>query len=123
MSWKKELNLKKGKNKDYSIRNRLKEQYKINDLFEVMLSNLSLEDIISLKLELSSNYINNRMYNFPLWSAIPYITKEAILKYSLSATRSKRDGARFLGMRLADYNKLLKKYNIETFFEENEEKT
>ena len=36
---------------------------RLNDTFESILNTLTLEEIIALKLELSSSYINNRLYN------------------------------------------------------------
>ena len=44
--------------------------------FEVMLSTLTLEEIIALRLELASLYINNKLYNFPIYKSIKYITKD-----------------------------------------------
>ena len=51
MSWKKKLKSYQGKNKDYSFRNKLKKEKKLNDTFESILSSLTLEEIISLKLK------------------------------------------------------------------------
>ena len=47
-------NPKKKEGQYYSISNKLKNQGKSNDEFEVMVSNLTLEDLIGLKLELSA---------------------------------------------------------------------
>ena len=44
--------------------------------------------------------------------------KDAILKYSLSATRSKKEAARFLGINLENFKKLIKKYDTESYFKE-----
>ena len=63
----------KGKNYYYSFRKKLKNQNKIDDDFEIVLNNLTLEEVISLKLELSSEYINSKLYNFPIWNNITYI--------------------------------------------------
>ena len=52
MPWKKKLKSYQGKNKDYSFRNKLKKEKKLNDSFETILSTLTLEEIIALKLEL-----------------------------------------------------------------------
>ena len=51
-------------------------------------------------------------------AAMPNITKDAILKYALSATTSKMEAARFLGVNKARFNKLLKQYKTESYFEE-----
>ena len=88
-----------------------------------MLSSLTLEEVIAVKLELSSRYINNRLYNFPIWNNIIYMVKDACLKYALSACRTKREASRFLGINERNFEIELKKYNIESFFKDQENKT
>ena len=110
--WQKKNQEYKGKSYDYSFINKLKKQKKINDEFEVMVSTLTLEELISIKLELSSRYINNRLYNFPIWSSLNNIIKEAVLKYALSACRSYGDSASFLGITQTEFKSLIKKYQI-----------
>jgi hypothetical protein len=111
--WQKKNQDYKGKSYDYSFINKLKKEKKITDEFEVMLANLTLEEIISVKLELSSRYINNRLYNFPIWSSLSNMIKEAVLKYALSASRSYSDAASFLGINQSDLKANIKKYQIE----------
>ena len=113
MSWKKKLREYKGRNNDYSLRKKLKKQKKITDDFEIMLSTLTLEEIIGLRLELAALYINNKLYNFPIYKSIKYITKEACLKFALSATRTYGDAASFLGMNESDLRKEIKKFKID----------
>ena len=114
MAWKKKLKSYRGKNDSYSFRNKLKKEKKLNDTFESILNTLTLEEIISLKLELSSCYINNRLYNIPIYNSLIYITREAVLNYALSATRTKADAARFLGIDESTFKSELKKFNIST---------
>ena len=114
MSWKKKLKSYRGKNEHYSFRNKLKKEKKLNDSFETILNSLTLEELISLKLELSSSYINNRLYNIPIYYNLIYIIKEACLKYALSACRTKGDAARLLGLTEANFQTELKKFNIST---------
>ena len=111
--WQKTRQTHKGKSYEYSFINKLKKKKKINDEFEVMLPSLTLEEIIAVKLELSSRYINNRLYNFPIWSSLNNMIKEACLKYALSASRSYADAASFLGISLSDFKANIKKYQIE----------
>jgi len=113
MSWKKKLREYKGKNNEYSLRNKLKREKKITDEFEVMLSTLTLEDIIGLRLELASSYINNKLYNFNIYKSIRYMTKEACLKFALSSTRTMKDAASLLGLKECDFRRELKKYEID----------
>ena len=116
MSWKRKRSIS-GKNKSYSISNKLKKENKINDGFEIMLNNLSLEEIIGLKLELASKSCGNALYGIPLWRSLRYIVEDAVLKYALSATRTKKEYARFLGLRRIEAQKLSWKYNPDSYFE------
>ncbi len=110
--WQKKNNEYKGKSYYYSTVNKLRKEKKIDDQFEVMLSSLSLEELISVKLELSARYLNNRMYNFPIWKSIEAICREAVVRFALSTCRSKLDAASFLGLSLGDLNLNLKKMKI-----------
>ena len=94
----------------------MKKNRRVNENFLNILSSLSLEEIIALKLETSILNINNKMYNFPLWSAMPNITRDALLRYAMSACQSKRDMARFLGIPVNKFNEILRKYNTEKLF-------
>ena len=110
--WQKKNNEYKGKSYYYSTINKLRKEKRIDDKFEVTLSSLSLEEVIAVKLELSSRYLNNRMYNFPIWKSIEAICREAVVKFALSACRSKLDAASFLGLSLGELNLNLKKMKI-----------
>ena len=111
MAWNKKKKIQ-GKNKYYSLSNKLKKENKIDKNFELVLNNLTLEEIIGLKLELSSEYINNKLYNFPIWNSIHYICREAVLNYSLSACRSIKDAASLMGISESDFRKEVKKFQI-----------
>ena len=88
-----------GRNRYYSISNKLRKAGKSSEEFEIIFNNLSLEEVIGLKLELASkSAFNGKLYGVPIWYTIPNIVKDAVLKYALSATRSKREAARFLGL-------------------------
>ena len=67
-----------------SMSSKLKKEGKINSEFEVMLSNLPLEDIIALKLELASKIIHNTFIGLPLWYSLKNIAADALLKYAFS---------------------------------------
>ena len=119
MPWK---NKKKpyGANKDYSISRKLRNEGKTNDQFEIALGSLSLEEIIALKLELATKSVGGKLYGLPLWYSLPEITKDAVLKYALSAARTKMEAARFLGVNKEYFYRLLKKYDADSYFKEKE---
>ena len=98
---------------EYSIINKLKDQNKLNDHMIACLNNLSLEDLIAVKLEISTKLLNHRLYGLDIWNKMPAITKEAILKFSLSVTKNKTDAARFLGITQQNFRRACKNYNID----------
>ena len=95
----------------YSISNKLKSEGKITSDFEVMLSSLTLEDIIALRLELASRAVDGKLYGLQIWKSIPAMAKEAVLKYAYSASRTKGEAANFLGLTKSDFRKYVKKFN------------
>ena len=110
--WAKKNKEFKGKNYYYSLKNRLRKENKIDSNFELILNNLTLEEIIGLKLELSSLYINSKLYNINIWKSTYYICREAVLKYSLSSCRTIRDAASLMGITESSFRKEIKKYKI-----------
>jgi hypothetical protein len=100
----------------YSISNKLKSEKKITDEFEIMLCSLTLEDIIALRLELAANSVHGKLYGFKLWHSVPDIVKDSLLKYAYSAARTKSEAAAFLGIGKSDFRKLLKKFEISSYF-------
>jgi len=105
------------KYKLYSISNHLRSNNRSSDEFEIALNALSLEEVIALKLELSSRILNSKMYGFNLRKNVPTIIRDSVLKYALSATKSKKDASRYLGINLRTLNNLIKKHNIDNYFE------
>ncbi len=97
----------------YSISNKLKSEAKITTDFEIMLSSLTLEEIIALRLELAANAVNGKLYGLNLWKELPTIVKDAVLKYAHSACRTKNEAALFLGKENMNLIKSLKKFNID----------
>ena len=75
-------------NEYYSIINKLKSQEKITDDFEIMISSLTFEELIGLRLELAAKSVNHKLFGFKIWLSLPYIIKEAVLKYTYSAART-----------------------------------
>jgi hypothetical protein len=119
-NWKRKKNYN-GKNKNYSIISKLRKERKSNDEFEIMLNNLSLEEAIALKLELSTKNISNRMYGIPIWGSLLNIVQDAVLKYALSATRTQAEAMRMLGLKESNLHELNKKYKPQDYFLDKEE--
>ena len=92
-----------------SLLNELKKQGKISESFENQLSALTLEEIIALKLEVASKTVKGKFYGFPLYYALPNITKEAVFRWSVSICDTKTGAARVLGISLNRFNQIYKK--------------
>lgn len=96
-----------------SIIKQLREEGRSSEEFEILVSRLTFEELIWLKLELSAKlFAKNKFYGFPLWHTLPNICKDALINFAVFATSSKRDAARFLGVNEESIYKLVRKFNV-----------
>ena len=108
-----------GKNRYYSVINNLRKEKRSSEEFEIILNALSLEEVIALKLELSAkSAFKGKLYGIPLWSSMVAIVHDALLKYALSATKTKKETARFLGINETELHKRLVRFQAEDYFKE-----
>jgi len=107
---------KKSTTLNKSFINYLKDQNKISDSLLVVINNLTIEELIAVKLELSAKMINNRLFGLDIWRNSGYIIKEALLMFAISTTQSKKDAVRFLGLTYLDFKKALKTYKVDNYF-------
>ena len=115
MTWK-PRKTHKGKSENYSMVRKLRKENRSSEEFEVFLNQLSLEEVIALKLELATVPVGGKLYGLPLWQSMPDIVKEAVFKYAVSATKTKGEAARFLGLTPASFYRLQKKFDIDEYF-------
>jgi hypothetical protein len=108
------------KKKSYSIIRKLRKEGKLPEEMEIFVSNLPLEDLIALKLEISSRPVSGKLFGIPIWKSIPFIVRDAVLKTAISVCRTKVDAANLIGMDVDKMDNLLKKYNTIGFFEETD---
>jgi len=109
-----------GKNKNYSVINKFLKEEIINENFLVTLNNLSLEDIIALKLEVSSKSCGGDIFGIPIWNCLKDVCRDASLKFAISASRTRAEAATFLGISISTLKDYIEKYEIKNFFEERE---
>ena len=100
------------KNKIKSKEKQLRSENKITDKFIDQISLLTLEDIITLRLELSIKNSGGLLYGLPLWNNISEIIKYSLLKSSLSLCKTKTEVANFLGISLNQLFELIQKYDL-----------
>ena len=104
-------------NKDhYNISSKLISEKRSNDEFEIMLGNLTIEEMIGLRLEVAARAVDHKLYGFNLWYSVPNIAKEAVLLYTMGAARTKGEAASFLGLKRTELQSILKKFDIKSFF-------
>ncbi len=107
--WASKKKLIKDKNDVISVSKKLRREERSSEEFEIVLSGLTLEEVIGLKLELSSKpFTNNKFYGFPIWNSLSFIIKESLLMFALNNTTSKRSAARVLGISELRLEKIIK---------------
>lgn len=119
MSWiQKRSKYKPIKRKNYSVIALMERQGRINDQFQLIMNNLTLEDVIAIKLELAGKAAGGNIYGIPVWFFITDIVRDACIKFALSATRTKKEAARFLGLDEGTFEKYLRKFKTLAYFED-----
>ena len=105
--------------KDLSFSKKLRKEGKSSEAFEIMLSALTLEDLIGLKLECSSRLSNGKLYGFNLWANIVDISKEALYNAVISVTSTNKEACRVLGITEQTFKALKRRYNIREVYEDD----
>lgn len=84
--------------KRYSLSKKLREENKSNDFFELMLTNLTIEELIGLKLECTFRSLKMDLYGFPIFEQVASMAKEGMVNFILSYTGSRMETRRILGI-------------------------
>ena len=103
--------------KAFSIKKKLRLENKIDEDFEVRLNNLSLEDIIALKLELSTKNFKGKFYGLQLWKHFPDITRNAVVKFAIASTQSKINASFVLGISYNLLKYIQRGYEYDAYFD------
>ena len=121
MTWKPKKKRKATKYEQYSIIDKLRNEGNITNNTLNDIDNLALEDLIAVKLELSTRYTCGKFFGMPLWKVTRHTVVDALLKTGLSIAKTKKEAARFLGIDYMDFNRYIKKYKTESFFKNGDE--
>ena len=103
-------------NKNYNLKNKLLRENKINNDFLEKLKFLKLEELITLKLLVSTSLLKGKLFNFPFLKYSTEICKEAVLRFALSQAKSKKEAQIIIGMKKAQLIHYIKKYKLEEEF-------
>lgn len=88
-----------------------------NKNFEFVLSNLTLEELITAKLELSARSLNGKLFGYPVYKNIQHITKESLVRFALHFCNSQEKAANMLGLNLQEFKSYIKKHKLNTITE------
>ena len=99
-------------NKNYNLKNELLKEKKIDKEFLEKLSFITLEEIITLKLLVSTEGLKGKIYNFPFLKYTSDICKEAIVRFALSKASNRKEVSLILGSKKADIIKYIKEYGL-----------
>ena len=99
--------------KNYSKISELKSLNKIDDQFVLYVETLSLEDLISIKLETTLKSLNFKFFNFPLWKNTHRIVSEALVNSIINIASSNAEASRLLGIDMNQYKRCLKQFGYE----------
>jgi len=103
--------------KNYSRLSELKKLNKIDDQFVLYVESLSLEDLLSIKLESMMENLNFKFFNFPLYKSFHTIVTQALFNAVFGVASNNSEAARILGLDLKQYKNYLAKfgYQIKTW--------
>ena len=96
----------------YNLKKTLLKQNKIDNEFLEKLSFLTLEEIITLKLIVSTEGLKGKLYNFPFFKYVSDICKESVVKFAISFANNRKEASLILGSKKADILEYIKKYDL-----------
>ena len=98
--------------REYSGIKSLREKGKIDKNFLSKVDNLSLEELIIVKLELSIRSAGGYLYGLQILRNLDNLVKESVYRFALSVTRSRMEASRLLGTDIKTFDKRLNKFKI-----------
>ena len=99
--------------KKRSFISRLKNEGRVNERFLNTVSDLTMEELIGIKIEMAARMFKGKLYNLPIWYSLPRMVKEAMLSVAITTCKTKTDMANMLGISNERFLDLLKEYNLD----------
>jgi hypothetical protein len=84
----------------------------LNEQIETAINNLTLEDLIVIKLELSTRTQKSPLFGIPIWDTLNVIVRDALLKYAISVTQTPSEAAASVGLSLKQFRKNMKEFRM-----------
>ena len=98
------------KAKKRSFISELREEGKIDSHFLDKVSDLTIEELIAIKLEHSAKLISGKLYGFPLWYTLPYMVRDALMNFVNRNCKTKADMSNVLGIPYSEFIQIYRKY-------------
>lgn len=92
--------------------NYLRKQGKLNEAVETAINNLTLEEVIAVKLELGTKTLRSPIYQLPLWDHLEMIVRESLIKFAVSVANSPSEAAASLGINLKTLRKNMRQFHM-----------
>lgn len=99
-----------------SFSRELRDRNKSNDEFEIMMNNLTLEELVALKLELASKSIGGKFFRFPIYDAMTQVVKSAVVFYAYSASKNYYEAADYVGRTYVEFKLKSWLYGVGHYF-------
>ena len=98
--------------RNYNFKKELVKNNKIDNKFCDQLHSLTLEELITLKLQLATENLKGKFYGFPVIKFVNNIVKESLVRFAISSTDSYREAAKVLGLSHVELYTYIKKHNL-----------
>jgi len=102
-----------------SLLKKFRQEGKLSEEVEIAINNLTLEELIAIKLELSTRTQKTPIFALPLWKNMDKIVKDALLKFAISTTQTTSEGARIIGLDIKSFRKAVKHFHIRDYFKKH----
>jgi hypothetical protein len=102
--------LSREKGKKRSFISELREEGKVDSPFLDKVSDLTIEELIAIKLECSAKMMRGKLYNFPLWYTLPYMVRDAMMNFVDRNCKTKTDMSNVLGIPYSEFIQIYRKY-------------
>tara|TARA_R110000824_G_scaffold24211_1_gene85614 strand:- start:1780 stop:2187 length:408 start_codon:yes stop_codon:yes gene_type:complete len=98
----------------HQIENELKAKVNVTEEFQLLLNQLTLEEVIFLKLTSSAKLLKGKLY-LPFFHTVDRLVKESVVKFAYCSTDTDVEASALLGISLNYFRKLKDKYNLKNY--------
>lgn len=98
------------KEKKSTLIHELKIKGRINEDFVNKIADLSLEEIITIKLETAARMMKGKLYGIPLWVNFPFVIRESLMEFVIRNCKTRRDMSDTLGVSYDRFVQLYRQY-------------